>query len=358
MIYLSTGRNVRLPSRRPPSPPVFSSLLFRQRWFKIAEAGGGGAQLQEAMRVAPGEIDIAVQGFDGGGLGFRQGHRRDAGNGLVAEGEGGIRVGQLQAHGQAQQGGGLVRGMEGADAALGEEAVVGEEQEAGVEGGGSRGGGSRGDDHAGDGVNGKHGDVPFLLAGDHYRRRGLDRTDGAEILLAAQDPEGEREVGALAPEGVFLLIADCRQGRVRQRINAGLAEKAPGHAGTVEHEKSADQPRVFLRMGAVTDGREAEGLEGGCFGNAAGGKGEGLGALRREVLRGEVVIDDVPGPRRAGVRLRLLIRRDEKFSGFGGVRQKAQAGAEDVEYEGGLDCGHRDSSWDETEGTGCLCFSQ
>ena len=107
MIYLSTGRNGRLPSRRPPSPPVFSSLLFRQRWFKIAEAGGSGAQLQQAVGVAPGEIDIAVQGLDGGGLGFRQVHRRDAGNGFVAEGKGGIRVGQLQAHGQAQQGGGV-----------------------------------------------------------------------------------------------------------------------------------------------------------------------------------------------------------------------------------------------------------
>ena len=147
MIYLSTGRNGRLPSRRPPSPPVFSSLLFRQRWFKIAEAGGGGAQLQEAMRVAPGEIDIAVQGFDGGGLGFRQGHRRDAGNGLVAEGEGGIRVGQLQTHGQAQQGGGL----RGAEAIKAQGAGVGIRLQGGEEpalGDGFRGGASdREEDH-------------------------------------------------------------------------------------------------------------------------------------------------------------------------------------------------------------------
>ena len=93
------------------------------------------------------------------------------------------------------------------------------------------------------------------------------------------DAERDGLVGAVAPEGAFRFMEEFRLWRVRDRVDAGVAEDAAGFAGAVEEEEGADAEGVLLSVRAVADKEEAVGQ------GVMGGDGDGVGARRRRGRR-------------------------------------------------------------------------
>ena len=115
---LKLGRITKLISERnrhiaeAPTTPVPSLDSYVQNQLKnqlhpkvqhlvVAVAGGRRAVLQQVVGIAPGDVDVAAEGFHRVHLGLGEGGGHDAADGLVAQGEGGGAVRQLQAHGGA-----------------------------------------------------------------------------------------------------------------------------------------------------------------------------------------------------------------------------------------------------------------
>ena len=73
--------------------------------FVVPKTGGDGTILQKLPGQAAGDIDIGVQGLDGGDFGLREDRGLHAGDLLIAQGEGGVPGLPGQAHGRAHQGG-------------------------------------------------------------------------------------------------------------------------------------------------------------------------------------------------------------------------------------------------------------
>ena len=65
------------------------------------------------------------------------------------------------------------------------------------------------------------------------------RTPGLGGFLMA-DAQADRQVGALAPEGAFLLMEDGRLRRIRHRVDPGVTQDAPGKAGAVQEQHVPD----------------------------------------------------------------------------------------------------------------------
>ena len=85
-------------------------------------------------------------------------------------------------------------------------------------------------------------------------RRG--ENDGRGDGLQIHDAEGDRQVGAGAPEGVFRLVEEQGLGGMRDRVDSGLAEDGAGLACGVEIEAGADAVGVGRGVGAVADDYE------------------------------------------------------------------------------------------------------